>query len=211
MHGLQAPTYEDIERYSVNRPDALEIISEPIFDFAAYPAAGTRELTFFQNQVGSGGKNFEDTNMKGNGFMPTPTKFMVTGLAVEYYPAALPGRSAAPNVSTNWNDCYKILKSGLLTLNIGDKPFLTQGPIGMFPPTYRLAGASALTGQSAVANGVDGVDYAVFAGKEFRIIPLTLPSTQNFNVTLSWATLVTVTAEARIGVRLFGFKYRAVQ
>jgi hypothetical protein len=73
-----------------------------------------------------------------------------------------------------------------------------------------MAGMAALTGEAA-ATTMNVVDYAVMAGKEFRISPVTLPATQNFQVTLNWKNAVAVTADARIGVRLYGFKFRAVQ
>lgn len=210
MQGLQAPNYQDLQHYAVNNPDLLEIIYEPLFDFAAYPQLGAQSLNFFQQQVGSGGKTFEDTNMPGNGFLPNPQYFMVTGIAVEFYPPAVPGRAGDDDFATNWNDLYTVFQTGLLKFTIGEKAYQTQGPIGMFPPTYRLAGAAALTGTGTGAL-IEGIDYAVVAGAAFRITPVTLPPMQNWVVNLSWVTPVPVTDESRIGVRLFGFKYRAVQ
>lgn len=211
MRGLVAPNITDIEKYAVNYPGALEIIYQPLWDFTTYPMAGATSLKFFQNQVGNGGKTFEDTNMEGNGVLPEPQIFMCTGIAVEFYPAAAPSRSGAGSVlNTNTNDVYEVLKTGRLSFKVGNKFPLEQGPLGIFPPCYRMAGMAALTGEAA-ATTMNVVDYAVFAGKEFGIVPVTIPTGQNFNVTLEWETAVGVTADARIGVRLYGFLYRSVQ
>lgn len=210
MLGIRAPEPGDIENYSVNVPDQLRVIYEPLFDFTTYPQAGATSLTFFQNKVGQGGKTKEDTNMPGNGSLPAPQMFMCTGVSVEFFPAALPGRSG--DIATNWNDVYEVFQTGLLRFSVGESQALRQGPLGSMPPCYRLGGAAALTGNPGTET-VDVIDYASPAGKEFRITPVVIPTSQNFQVELAWDSAVDITEpdDARIGVRLYGFRYLAVQ
>ena len=57
------------------------------------------------------------------------------------------------------------------------------------------------------------IDYAVFTGPVYQITPVRLIPTQNFNVSLNWATAVALPSgvNGRIGVILGGFLYRLSQ
>ena len=58
------------------------------------------------------------------------------------------------------------------------------------------------------------IDYAVFAGAIYNIVPLRLISQQNFRVDLVWsngAVPLPSGVDGRIGVQLNGFRYRLAQ
>jgi hypothetical protein len=215
MQGLSVPNPDSLKQYAVNYGTQREIIWNPLYDYITYAQAGQTSLTFFQNPVGQSSKTYADTNMKLAGQLPYPQAFLMTGLQVELFPDALPGRGGLDPqtaVASNWNDMWEVFESGYLVLTIGDKEYIKEGPLGKFPPSYRLGGTAALTDTTtAAATQLSIVDYAAFCGAPYRVIPFTIPNSQNFNVQLIWPTAVGITAACRIGITLLGYLYRAVQ
>lgn len=210
MKGIMPPGGDARKRYSVNKRNQQEIIWQSLYDSGTYLLAGQSQLTFFQIPNGSGGKTFEDTNMEAAGQLPSPQSFLCTGISVDMFPAALPGRFAvAGALATNLNDIYEVFQSGFLEFNIGSKNYLREAPVGKFPSQYRIAGVTALATGLLAESLV--TDYASVAGVPFNIIPFTIPQTQNFKVTLNWDTNVAITADMPIRVNLHGFLYRDAQ
>jgi len=208
--GLIPPSQNARQQYSVNKAGQQEIIWNPLYDSGTYLLAGQSQLTFFQVPNGQSSKTFEDTNMEAAGQLPSPQSFLCTGICVEMFPAALPGRNiAAASIASNWNDIYEVFKSGYLEFNIGSKNYLRDAPVGKFPPSYRIAGGAALATTTAAESAV--IDYASVAGAPYSIVPFTIPQTQNFKVTLNWDTAVGITADMPIRVTLQGFLYRDAQ
>lgn len=210
MSGRQVPAPDALNKYAVNAAGGMDVIWQPLYDFATYAAAGQTSLSFFQLPIGQNGKTLADTNMESAGQLPAPQKFLVESVCVEFFPGNEVGADGNAGLSENWNDVYDVMQSGYLDFIVGSKSRLQQGPIGIFPPGYRLGGAAALTGESA-ATTTSVIDYASFAGREFSIIPVTLPANQNFKVTLNWPAAVPISVDARIGVRLNGTLFRSVQ
>lgn len=207
----QAPTPNALDKYAVNSAQGMDVVWQPLYDYQTYAQAGQTSLNFFQLPVGQGGKTLADTNLEAAGQLPAPQKFIVESIQIDFYPGGDVNGSAVDGTAVNWDDCYTVLQSGWLDFVVGSKSRLVQAPIGAFPPVYRLGGGAAVTGEASVANTISSVDYASFAGKEFMIIPVTLPANQNFKVTLNWPTAVAINNDARIGVKLNGNLFRAVQ
>lgn len=207
--------------------DSYEILTQSLYDSAAYPTTGIAALTYFQNQVGSGtgvisgaAKTLEDTNMQGNGSMPNLQAYLVTSVELDVQPAIAFGAAVNPAafgaqaVATSINDVWKIRATGWLDFKIGSKSYLQEGPLMKFPASNDLEiNAAAADISTTGANMQTRIAYAKSVGPAYVLAPnnLLLIPMQNFNVTLNWATLETVTSQARIFVRLMGQLLRASQ
>lgn len=215
--GRKPPSIDALQSYNVNRPGQIEAVWQPYYDFQVYPQAGTTNLTFFQRTVGTAGTTLADTNMRASGQFPRPVQFLVTGLQVVYSPAKAAAQvaAAADTASlpqTNIVDVNALHRSGWLRLTIGSKEYLTDAPIGKFPPVYGLEIEGDLGPNVNAATISQNVDYANFTGRYYSVTPFLIPSNQNFDVTLNWPTAIAVTgATDRIGVILDGFEYRLSQ
>jgi hypothetical protein len=208
------PSSAQLKKYGVNVPDSVVAISQPLYHYQVYAAAGQTQLTFFQNPVGQNGLTFADTNVEAAGSMPSPKRMLVTGIQVQFFPGSLPGTFGAGAVANNWNDMNAVYQSGWLDFFVGSASWLKDAPIGKFPPDYRLAGTAAMSDSTtAAAAQANMVDYAAMAGRPYDITPIELSSNQNFNVTLNWPAVVATpsTVAGRIGVTLMGFQYRLSQ
>jgi len=211
MHGRQAPPNNALSQFAVNQAGDMDVIYQPLYDYQAYAQAGQTSLSFFQNPIGQLGKTLADTNMESAGQLPSPQKFLVEAISIDFFPGNPVDMGVVDTSPLNWADVYDVFKSGWLEFTVGSKSVLKQGPLGAFPSNYRLGGGASITGAASVANTIDGVDYATFAGQPFTIIPAAIPANQNFNVTLNWPVAVPITVAARIGVKLHGNLYRSVQ
>lgn len=206
------PTLEELQKYNVNRPGQIEGIRQSLYDFQTYPAAGTTSLAFFQVPIGQSGKTKADTNMEIAGSLPAPKRFFVESIEVHFYPGGTLDRSD-PSLTLGFaDDVYSVAKSGFLDFFIGSKSYLTEGPIGRFPPKTGIKlfanNSSTLTGQNI------RTEYATFGGVPYKLDPgILLVPTQNFNITLNWPVAVALPSgnPARIGVVLNGILYRNSQ
>jgi len=213
MHGLRAPSLAQLEQYNVNVEGQPEVIFQPIYDFQVYPAAGFRELAFFQVPEGQGGKTFDDTNMSLTAALPVPINMAITDIQIWFFPGSIVSATGAI-VAANWNDVEAVLVGGNLQLEIGSKEYLVDAPLMKFPPAARLAGQAALSDTTtAAAARVTTIDYASAVGAVYNIVPLRLISQQNFVARLRFSTAIATpsTVAARIGVHFGGFRYRLAQ
>ena len=208
-----APALASLSPFVPDRPDAVEAIWQPQYDFQAYATGGVTEQLFFQLPNGQGGKTLADTNMKLGGQFPSPTGFLITALQLVYMPnyAGDPSTTAAAaTVDTAMNDVVRMANRGYLVLTIGSKDYLTDGPLGKFPPNFGIGGLSSIAGTYAAGTQVlNGYSRAV--GRYYEITPLFIPTSQNFSVALRWPSVVTVATQGRIGVILDGYYYRNSQ
>lgn len=215
------------DQFAVNT-DKYEAITQSLYDSGAYPTTGIAQLTFFQLPVGSGtgvisaaAKTPEDTNMQGGGAMPNMQAYVVTSVELDVQPAVpafsaatLPAVFGAQAVLSAINDVWKIRATGYLNLNIGQKSYLLEGPLMKFPASNDLEiDAAAADVSTAGASFQTRIGYAKSVGPAYILAPnnLLLIPMQNFNATLNWATLSTVTTAARIFVRFMGQLIRAAQ
>lgn len=222
MANRTPPGFKELERYDVNRAGEPEGIWQPLYDYGVptadnYPAAGTTNLQFFQLPIGQSAKTYADTNMVLAGTMANPVQQLVTDVQVCFWPSATlvarSGLAAAALDADFLKDVYTVSKSGYLVLRVGQKDYLYDAPVGMFPARARLSGwGTNAISTTADTNGAEQA-YAAFAGPVYEITPIRLISQQNFNVSLVWPTAVALPSgvAARIGIRLGGFQYRLSQ
>lgn len=216
------PALRNLGNYDVNRAGAVEALWQPLYDYGPptadnYAAAGQTSLTFFQQPIGQASKTLADTNMDTAGSLPNPKQQLITNVQVMFWPAASlvarSGLAAAALDADFLKDVYTVSKAGWLEIFVGSKPYLDDGPMGVFPPLTRLAGWGCNSiSTTADTNGSEQA-YAAFAGAVYEITPIRLISQQNFKVTLNWPTAVALPSgvAARIGIRLGGFQYRLSQ
>lgn len=206
----------DLAKYRVNRPGQLEVLRQSLYDFQVYAAAGQTSLRFFQVPIGQSSKTKADTNLSLAGQLPAGQQFLVQSLEVYFFPGTvLPGVGPVASVIDSFtNDVWKV-RSGVahLEFNVGSKNYLTEAPLMRFPPKTRLDGwagmADATTAAAALFNRTS---YADAAGRPYPIDPyILLESTQNFDVTVTWPTVIPVTNAGRIGVMLDGMLIRNSQ
>lgn len=222
--GANVPSFDAIGNYAINRSGEYEATRQSLYDFQAYPAAGATSFTFFQNPVGQSGRTLADTNVENAGTLPAPKHLLVQSIEIYLFPGDNPVTANnaadivadAPNFA---NDVYALQQSGFLDFFIGSKSYLTEAPIGRFPPKTCLKTEFAFTLQTKQTAGADNNsqvsgDYAVFTGRPYQINPwILLTPTQNFNVTLNFPTAVALPSgvNARIGIVLDGILYRLSQ
>jgi hypothetical protein len=234
------PSVQEALQYSVNMRNNVEGVRQSLYDFQVYPTAGATQFTFFQTPQGqagtsasgvvnTGAKNLGDTNMESAGQLPAPKMFLIESIEIIFEPGsvatagtytaqgphAAPGAGAA-NVSLPTgaiNDVDAIRRGGWLNLFIGSKSYLTEAPLGRFPPKTRMEIDASLAGTYASGTS-ESIATAKFGGRPYYVEPaILLPSTQNFNVTLNWGVAVATpsTFNGRLGVILDGYLYRNSQ
>lgn len=215
------PSIQSLQTYRVMRDNAAEGIRQTLYDFQTYVGTtGHSSLSFFQTPVGQNGKTYEDTNMVQAGSLPTPQAFLVESIEIYFFPSVLNVQAedaATPFTPSQFiNDVATINKTGFLEFNISSKNYLREAPLGVFPPKTRLTGSAAVAASIAgsTASSMEMISFATTGGRPYFVDPpLLLEATVNFNVTLNWATAQVLPsgANARIGVKLDGIFYRAVQ
>jgi len=217
MRGYQAPSLAQLEQYNVNVDGQPEVIWQPIYDYQTYAAAGFTSQRFFVTPAGSGTRTFDDTNMELASSLPVPINMAITSIEVVFFPAGSIGRAGLlPGaVGENWNDVQAVHEAGHVSIVIGSKEYLLDAPLGKFPPAFRIAGGAALADHTtAASSSIAQIDYAVFAGPIYQIVPLRLISQQNFRVDLVFDNGVVALPSGNdgiIGVRFNGFRYRLAQ
>ncbi len=210
----------DFGRYKVNVPGTVERIAQPLYSYQLYPASGSTVLNFFQAQVGGALVTAQDTNMVAQGQLPSPQRFLIQGIGIDY----LPGMTAAPPMTAPradaatgaLNDMYTIFRQGVFTLSIGSKQYFQMAPLLSLPPRSHYNAATALSSQTTPAAALQTTVQIPFAdGEVYRPIPILLESNQNFNVNIQWPNGAVPTpstdALARIGVVLYGTLERPAQ
>jgi len=205
------PALSARKNIAVNRV-GKESIWWPLYDIQAYAALGQTELNFYQLPVGQNNKTLADTNMTSAGQLPANQSFIVTGVQTVFFPGSNPGTFGAQAVNAFVNDMWQVFQSGFGKLFIGSKDYIQLAPIGAFPTQFRLGGFAAAADISTTgADMQTQIGYSSFAGAEFKIAELAIPSNQNFNFSMHWPALVPITNAGRIGVYLNGWLTRNSQ
>lgn len=228
MLGLGRPilTTDELNSHRATVGNLQDVIYAPLFDSVAYPSAGTLNLTFFTSPIGqgtttapgaTGSKTLADTNMYAAGQLTKGNEFFMTGQEFLFFPGTNPGQGTGTQsstvVGTFVNDTYVVGKAGVVTLQVGsNRQYIQDGPLMNFPPSARLAIASALAlTTTAATNSVSEVSYATWAGEPYAITPIYIEATQGFQEFIMFPALVTVTATARLYSRLRGYLIRNAQ
>lgn len=214
MSSSSIPSLSELAQYNVNRPDQVEALKWSLYDTLAYAAAGQSQLQFFQVPKGQSGKTFAQTNMTAAGLLPAPQSFLIQTIELFFFPGEVISTYGPAAASSFVNDTYKFFSQpAWLELYIGSKAYLDEAPLLKFPPKNGLSGFSALSDTTtAAASGQSQIGYASGGGQVYELNPpILLVPTQNFNVTLNWPALVTVTNAASVVCNLGGILYRNSQ
>jgi hypothetical protein len=233
----QIPSLAELSRFDVNRAGQVEGIRQSLYDYAVYATAGTTQISFFQTPQGQGAtsssgavagspKTLADTNMTMAGSLPAPQNFLLESIEVAFEPGSVNtaatftlqnliafNAAAAATVGGAINDVNAIRQTGYLNLFIGSKSYLTEAPIGRFPPKAGLQLSAAVASNSATVGELMAAS-ARFGGRPYAVQPpIRLIATQNFSVTLNWPAAVATPSgfNGRIGVILDGYLYRNSQ
>jgi len=229
------PTAADFNARRVTNPGQSEIIRQRLYDYQLYANAGTTQLSFFQQPVGSGitsalggtvgaVKTLFDTNMTLGGTLPSGQAYMVESIEVVFFPGSVTtantytpigmstfNATAAAAVAGAANDVNTFYQSGLLEFNILSKNYLRETPLLAFPPKANFALDAALASNSATTAEV-ALTQARAAGRPYYIDPsISLQPAVNFEVVIRFPAAVAVTNNARVGVILDGYFMRASQ
>ena len=224
ISGRAIPDAGFFEKYGVNVSDLDDISWMPITDHLAYPAAGAQVLNFFANGNGqgatsalnaaAGSKTFADTNLEGNGSLPFPERALIVGISIDIYPGVAPTAVSAPAAALFAQDVWQIARSGFLLWQIGQKRIALDAPLIKFGAAGALDGfMTSADSTTAGATQFTQFNYARISSPPYSIVPVALPSNQNFPLTLNWPALVPTpsTVAARIGVTLHGYRIRKAQ
>ena len=204
------------QQFAVNVAGMTEAITQPFYSYQAYPVAGTAgALQFFANVPG-GTVTAEDTNMQQPNTFPAPTTFLLQGIGVDYLPGISAARFGAEAANGQLVDFYAIMRRGVLTLSIGNKPYLQFSTMLGLPPRAHINGVAAAADATTPAAALQTMVQVGFSdGPVFSPRPLLIPSMQNFNVSIAYpggaVAIPSADAAARIGVWLYGTQYRPVQ
>jgi len=229
------PSAADFNARRVTNPGQSEIIRQRLYDYQIYANAGTTQLSFFQQPVGSGltsalggtvgaVKTLFDTNMTLGGTLPSGQAYMVESIEVVFFPGSVTtsntytpigmsvfNATAAAAVVAAANDVNTFYQSGLLEFNILSKNYLRETPLLAFPPKANFALDTSISTNSATAGEV-AVTQARAAGRPYYIDPsISLQPAVNFEVVIRFPAAVALTFNARVGVILDGYFMRASQ
>lgn len=184
--------------------NSAEVIFQPLYDTQVYPNAGANALAFFQESIGVNNKTVVQTNMELNGQLPKGQAFVVTAIQVAFYSGEL---SDGTDVTRLVDDARTFAENGALVFRIGSKDYVTQAPLGKFPPVEGLEVVAAV----ADGTGIINVEYARTDGREFAILDLELASSNNFKVSLLELPALPSGIDGKIVVSLNGYLYRNTQ
>lgn len=229
------PTAADFNSRRVTNPGQSEIIRQRLYDYQLYPYAGTTQLSFFQQPVGSGittalggtvgaVKTLFDTNQTLGGTLPSGQAFMVESIEVVFFPGSVQtantytpigmsvfNATASAAVNAAVNDVNTFYQSGMLEFNILSKNYLRETPLLAFPPKANYNLDAAVASNSATTAEVS-LAQARAAGRPYYIDPsISLQPAVNFEVVLKFPAAVALSFNARVGVILDGYFMRASQ
>lgn len=200
-----------------------DVIYAPLYDSASWASAGQLQLSFFSAPVGqgtstapgaSGTKTLADTNLTSAGQLTKGNEFYMTGQEFVFLPGSNPEQDlTAAGINGFLNDTYNASKSGFVTLQVGsNRNYIQDGPLGLFPPSTRLAVAAAYGGtDTAATNAILTAVYASWAGEPYEITPIYIEATLGFQESIQWPAVVTLATTARIFSRLRGYLVRNAQ
>jgi hypothetical protein len=214
-----------------------EIRKFRFFDSQIVPAAGTTQLTFFQNPIGQGitsslgnavgaAKTKYDTNMTSPGSLPNGQAFLIESIEFVFEPGAsaaantfLPAppntfaAAAAAAQLAQLQDVNIMRLGGLLEFQIVQKLYLQDGPLGMFPGKCSFNIDIGLASNSATTSEVSGVNGRA-SGRPYYFEPeISLPPLVNFSVNAVWPGAVPLPSgfNGRASVYLDGYLSQVLQ
>jgi len=218
-HLSQVPNIAQLATFQVTLP-GYEAITQSLYDRLTYAAAGQTQLGFFATPNGQGGKTLSDTNMQLAGQLAANNQFLIQSVELRFVPttptvaAAMPAAFGAGAVAVQVNDSYIFYRAGNLVLNIGNKVYLQEAPLGKFPSkAYFTVNAAVADATTAAANLQSRIAYGHSDGRPYLLkAPLLLEQNQSFGVTLNWPEGVqAISNPAQVQCVLDGIFYRKSQ
>lgn len=221
-----------LQAHAVGTGDT-DVVWWPLFDSISYPSAGLGQFSFYSNPIGQGVsstpgvgagivKSIYDTNLQIGNQLTSGNEFFMIGSESNLMPgvsnaalplAVLPGRQnqASTSVGAFANDIWSVGQGGIKTLTVGtDRKYFQDGPLAVFPPSQRLAGFTAISGDSTSAGLGTEVTYATWSGELYTMIPVYIQANQNFTIVVSFAAIIPTPsgAVARLVDRMRGYLIR---
>lgn len=214
--GRPVPSAAQLQQYIVGVAGQQDVIWDPLYDAAAYPSGGSLSIPFYATGPGAGtssapgagavAKTVFDTNLTVNNQLTSGNAFLMVGSESLFFPgvnnsvtptvafAVEPGRANVPTtVGIFVNDVYNVGNGGYKTMQVGtDRPYITDGPLNIFPPATRLAVAAALANESSTTGAGAGMEisYAAWSGEIYNIAPIFIQSNQSFTMVVTFAGLI---------------------
>ena len=214
--GRPVPTAAQLQQYIVGVAGQQDVIWDPLYDAIAYPSAGSLNFSFYSNPIGQGTssapgagavpKTIFDTNLTIGNQLTSGNAFLAVGSENLFFPgvnnsttptvafAVEPGRSNVPTtIGIFVNDVYNVGNGGNKILAIGtDRPYITDGPLNMFPPATRLAMAVAIANEGSTTGAGAGseISYAAWSGEIYNIAPIFIQPNQSFTMVVTFAALI---------------------
>jgi hypothetical protein len=210
--GRPTLTAQQLNNYAVGVSGQQDVIWDPLYDAIAYPSAGALNFSFYSNPIGQGTsstpgagaipKTVYDTNLVIGNQLTAGNEFLMIGSENLFFPgvnnsttttAAFgvePGRANVPTtVGIFVNDVYNVGNGGNKIMTIGtDRPYITDGPMNMFPPATRLAGFAAIAGGTTTAG--NEIDYAAWSGELYTTVPIYIQSNQQWTMVVTFQALI---------------------
>lgn len=202
------------DQYAVMRAGMSEAIAQPLYHYQDYGTGGAAQYTFFQVPLGTATNGLEDTNMQNAGILPSPQKFLVQAIYVDFLSGLATSAFGAQSANTPINDVNFILRRGWLTFSIGQKDYFTMAPLMALPPRAHIGGVAALSDATTAGAALQGrISVGYSEGDVFRLRPFLIDSTVNFSVKINFAAAVAPPSATtgRIGVVMLGTFYRPLQ
>lgn len=191
--------------------DGSEKISYTLYHYIAYPTSGQLNFQFF-GQVQ--GLTLADTNLELNGQLPVNKAFVVEAIETDFIsgqpPSATPASDAADAAI---NDAFNVLSNGYGQLTLGDKEYGTFAPLYDAPSKTALRLDGFATDSSTPAANQHQTNRLLTAqGRQWRLAsPVLIPNNSTFGVHVGFSSLVPITSQARLGVKLRGTLIRLSQ
>jgi len=205
-------------QYVVQDIDKMEALTQPLYSYQLYPAAGATTLSFFTTAA-QGTTTVEDTNMQLAGQLPAPQRFLIEGIGIDWLPgstAAAPVILGADGVTGQANDMWAVFRRGVFSLDIGSKNYLRMDPLFALPPRSHMGNNFATSSSTTAAAALNvRMNTAFSEGPVLRVNPMLIDPGMNFQATINFPggaiPLPSTDALCRIGVILYGTLYRPAQ
>lgn len=192
--------------------DIKEVHRHTLYSFKTYATTGHTELLFFDQNIGAATNGLGDTNMQVGGQMAGNESMIIMNIRVIPMPAQADYDTAAAGTPVAFGQWLEVMQRNCwLVLEIADKPYVTVGPLLMFPagcgPGTFVAGNATVTRNVSWANNGDPSNRALWVQDP----PIAVLPNRTLRLFMRWRAVLTVTTAGKLGSALDGYRVRAVQ
>jgi hypothetical protein len=213
-------------RFGTQDPSQLQIQKWEYYDYVRYPQAGTNQLTFFTNPIGSTDPNsgttktLEQTNMTRNAMFDYP--FIITEIKTHIFllpkarqttsPTNLNDATTYPNLITGggaslcygasdgvWNALWNLSGTGVLNVQFGQKTYFDiEQPFKFCPTGFGID----LVQPTGYGTGANVTNSSVFQQSEnpddiYKVTPPVLvEKDQNLQIAINWPNATSIAIPA---------------